>query len=1015
MQAMWQQPQYGNIMVGKKGMKEGPQKQKLPYPLSEENVGKCLSELNSGTRRAVETCIECFQNNRMSKEDLLCFMQSICSQGKTLKHLFAKSPSSGMGERASDADIAAIRALGENSNKQQLAATSAQFGDVATEEEMAELRALAAFTEPPAQKKPEAVCAVVHGSDVPMSAGATRPNAAPIPALPKPKPARVRRAKITEPSDEEKALMAWWSERRIPEVLRRQTESCDTSVCTTDLSKRVAYMKFVMTELKDALPVAGKKQLLSLVSTLISSGNEQEFTTAVKDLVDEHGVSISLSFQAEVNVRQQVKRRMKTGKQSKASLMEEDEVEDDWDMAEEEEDAPAPTPIKTEKKEESESKEPAKRKRTETLKGSEPKVGDDEEEDARCPVCIGHAQDDDRWVKCDGCASWYHQICVLFNEQAHGKSVRFFCRTPGCRKRGSRQLNRRQRKPCYPSSPGLEASALGDRLSRFAQQLARQDRQIVVKMVANQASVRESESARGVEESVQSKTLLCFQHTMIGSDLLFLVLFVEEIRCSDGSARVEISHLDSNGLYEGLEEGERQRVEGAVVVGYLEHAADSGFATARIQLKDTSATENSLFFARPQQHAWSGIEEARAFIQTTLAEAQTGGLVHSFGEPADDMIAVRLNTDKAGPDAQDVDVEMRSVVAGRPSEWAELMSGNTYRFDSLQFAKFSSMMLVYHVIKGSKREATQRALQPASERSLGPTPMPVQELSEDEDMEFAMSAPAPKRPRGSVAAAMRMPPIKHEEASASAPIQQHIPQPPPKPAQPTPAIFESPMIRSSGFMPSPMVRYSVFNNAPSESPMTRSSAFPGPLESPAIRSSLYRGPGESPAIGSSLWRDSPAMSSSIWRGPAESPACNPSVFRGPGDSPYTGASPYAGACLWRGADSPATRPVAFPGESPSVRPSSFPMQSPSVRAVMASPGTILASPAGRHIRSPPRVPSLGASHEKEHAGMMEPMFSFSDSMLEDVVDQSLGSAFAADTHNASKDPFWDNFLTQLQN
>jgi hypothetical protein len=32
------------------------------------------------------------------------------------------------------------------------------------------------------------------------------------------------------------------------------------------------------------------------------------------------------------------------------------------------------------------------------------------------------------------------QICVLFNEPAHGKSVRFFCRTPGCRKRGSRQV-----------------------------------------------------------------------------------------------------------------------------------------------------------------------------------------------------------------------------------------------------------------------------------------------------------------------------------------------------------------------------------------------------------------------------------------------------------------------------------------------------------------------------------------------------------------------------------------------
>jgi hypothetical protein len=78
-----------------------------------------------------------------------------------------------------------------------------------------------------------------------------------------------------------------------------------------------------------------------------------------------------------------------------------------------------------------------KRKRTETLHGAHPEEEDDM---ASCPVCKDCPRDDDRWVKCDGCGSWYHQICVLFNEIAHGKSVRFFCRTPGCRKRGSRQV-----------------------------------------------------------------------------------------------------------------------------------------------------------------------------------------------------------------------------------------------------------------------------------------------------------------------------------------------------------------------------------------------------------------------------------------------------------------------------------------------------------------------------------------------------------------------------------------------
>jgi hypothetical protein len=35
------------------------------------------------------------------------------------------------------------------------------------------------------------------------------------------------------------------------------------------------------------------------------------------------------------------------------------------------------------------------------------------------------------------------QVCVLFNEPAHGRSVRFFCRSAACRKNGARQVLKR--------------------------------------------------------------------------------------------------------------------------------------------------------------------------------------------------------------------------------------------------------------------------------------------------------------------------------------------------------------------------------------------------------------------------------------------------------------------------------------------------------------------------------------------------------------------------------------------
>jgi len=367
------------------------------------------------------------------------------------------------------------------------------------------------------------------------------------------------------------------------------------------------------------------------------------------------------------------------------------------------------------------------------------------------------------------------------------------------------------------------------------------------------------------------------------------------------------------------------------------------------------------------------------------------------------VMRVQLNSSKAQVEAMDVDGEMRSVVASTPAEWRELMAGNNYRFDSLQFAKFSSMMLVYHVIKGSKRDTSRGA-------ALSSTPLPshdhglLHELSDDDDDDVRVQT---KRMRTASHGGPPAPPASNLKRDEPAP-------PPPQPQQHAPGplgMFESPCVRaSSAFMPSPMVRYSLFSG-PTESPAIRSSAFRGPGESPATGSSLFRGPGESPAVGSSMFRnplESPAIASSVWRGPMESPAIGSSLWR---DSPATRPLTFPG-------ESPATRPVAFPGpggESPAARPISFPGESPGIRS-SAFPGPLQSpirgsgsffSPGMVSLR-PPKVPSLG----EEKGGQADALFSVSDAMLEDVIEPALGSAFSAESQQ--QDPFWDNFLSQLQ-
>jgi len=693
-----------------------PMQLQLPSPLTEHVLSEAMRELNQGTARAVESCLQCYRGRRMSGDDLLSFTRSIAMHSATLSALFQR--------------------------KTQQRALQCDMGEAAGADDFAALMALAGAPMPaPAPR------AAVYHAHVPTPPSMIPAN--PLPAIcidsvyaPSTKlvAPRTRKAKVSEPSHEELRLMQWWREKRVTEIARRQHETARCKGVPSSNERNAHYVRFLMGKLMTNLPAAGNLKLLDHVRNFNASEDIAFFSERVKDLVDEFNVKISLSYPLECTVRaapapnaRAVAAAAKQAAAEAAAVAAIDidgEIDFDGDgcwPSVQTEGAPASGDHAHCQNGCSHESGPftGKRKRTETLNGAHP---EDEEDMACCPVCQDEAREDDRWVKCDGCGSWYHQICVLFNEIAHGKSVRFFCRTPGCRKRGSRQLNRRQRKPCYPTSPNIESSSLADTMTAMVQPVARGDRSVVIKMVANVESVLEVKGSRSCRKSVErcrKKTICAFQHTLIGSDLLFMVMFVEEIVGPDGVGRVEIRKVDVNGFYEELQHNEASNVEKAIVQSYLSHAANAGFASARVHV---GGKQRSLFLGAP---ASQSVTASVNSCMNVLEEARNVGLVHSFQQErcdgSDQCVIVQLlsPSSMASAVATERDSDIACPVAQTLQDWMQVQEQHGYKFDDLQFAKFSSMMMVYHMIKGWKKEFTAPPRQitlPCSDPDTPPPP-----------------------------------------------------------------------------------------------------------------------------------------------------------------------------------------------------------------------------------------------------------------------------------------------------
>ncbi|EKX30990.1 hypothetical protein GUITHDRAFT_156703 [Guillardia theta CCMP2712] len=318
----------------------------LPAPLTWQAMKQVMLETHTGTKKAIESCLDCYKSNRMSASDVLAFLRSMMSQSATLQTLFSEQRDSPKGELASADDMAELRALAG-------IAPAASYNSYVNKFPVRDHTSAQAPAPLPA-----------------ISFGDVRSKPAP--------PARVRKPKVVEPSDAERELMRWWSEKRVPEVKRRQYETAGCVAGHPEGMKQSAYMKFVFQQLRHLLPAEGKAKLLHLMRSYMSDKDAKSLGDKVKALVDEFDVKCSLSFAPECTIR--------APKKSHVPAV---ELEDDME--------PVALPVPPKRPLQAQCDKtnmPAKRKRTETLHGADPREFlEDDDESAMCPVCRGRTID----------------------------------------------------------------------------------------------------------------------------------------------------------------------------------------------------------------------------------------------------------------------------------------------------------------------------------------------------------------------------------------------------------------------------------------------------------------------------------------------------------------------------------------------------------------------------------------------------------------------------------------------
>jgi hypothetical protein len=253
--------------MGDDGMKEAAAKRArqmpiaLPAPLTDAIVAQVLAELNQGTARAVESCLQCYRDKRMTGDDLTSFMRSIAMHSQTLALVFknvVEKKSIDMGEAACADDLAELMALAGTPAYEHRDGARCQRGCLTTfpsswGTHSFQVHPCATVT----MSRDHATSSWAAVNLVPAAPAMAAHVTAAQPTASKLFVARTRKTKSSSPSDEELRLMLWWSEKRVSEISRRQHETAGCNMLPSAAERNSAYVRFLMGKLMASLPTAG--------------------------------------------------------------------------------------------------------------------------------------------------------------------------------------------------------------------------------------------------------------------------------------------------------------------------------------------------------------------------------------------------------------------------------------------------------------------------------------------------------------------------------------------------------------------------------------------------------------------------------------------------------------------------------------------------------------------------------------------------------------------------------------
>ena len=324
-----------------------------------------------------------------------------------------------------------------------------------------------------------------------------------------------------------------------------------------------------------------------------------------------------------------------------------------------------------------------------------------------------HADPTEGWVECEFCETWYHQVCVRWEEQIHGADWPVCCPSPECRAKAEAKFGREK---IEKASLQINATDLpGSQLSRYLEKTLATEvfggmdaHGVTIRVISNvkrSVSVTEKIGQRYKRDEAtrelpyMQKNVFAFYTCPDGSQVAFFSLMAQEYGAdcpAPNTNTAYISYLDSNQLYHcagcnahndrlGPDwwikqndarqkvcstpeacKAERRKIYHTLFIGYLDYLKQRGLERSYIWVMPPETRDQDyVFFCRPKEMHIPTAKELEMWYIRVLEEAKDKGVITSFEDNTGRRLSPRASR-TAQKDARKPGFLFRSSSAGTP-------------------------------------------------------------------------------------------------------------------------------------------------------------------------------------------------------------------------------------------------------------------------------------------------------------------------------------------------------------